>query len=260
MDSRLIDRQQRLAAAQARARTLRHRSFVRYKPFVAGHTLEPITLESYNRLLAFENAFVAGGPISFNDIAVFVWVHHKDFGQFSSARGPVIRSVWRALNPKFPALNFLLAVFLPLMPYRRMSAGRPLSWIMAPVRRLMVSLVRPTHAARVATAVQEIRRLLDEALFDMPPPEDGMDGASCEPAPYAFQAQLLNLFRRHLGMTFEETRRIPLCELAEHLREIIDSTAHGKKPLLTPEEAAIWREHLDERTKEEEARAAHGRN
>src|SRR5688572_18063262 len=95
-----------LEHAQADARRYRCEAFVDYSPTVAGETIRPITLETYNALIAFGNAFVTGEAIGFDDIANFVWLHHPSFGQFNrEEKAQVTRRVFDALRPRFPALN-----------------------------------------------------------------------------------------------------------------------------------------------------------
>jgi hypothetical protein len=216
-----------LIAAQTRARHLRCEAFVDYIPVVAGLPVRPVCLASFNKLVAFENAFVTGGEVRFDDIVNFIWVHHPQFGQFNRRdKKRVTLEVYAALRPALPTLNDLL-ILLSQLPHFRV------------LRRM----IRPTPHERVAIAIREIRRLIAEATEELPSGDD-----SGEPIPFAFQAHILNLFRRTLGMSFEETRQLPLRQLAQHYREIVYRESKGKALLLTKEEAAIWREHLGEHT------------
>lgn len=214
---------ERLRAAQEKARRARCEAFVEYDAMVAGERIGPITLETYNSLIAFENAFVTGGSVGFDDIANFIWVHHPRFGQFNRAeKKRVTRRVFSALRPAFPTTNEVVRLLAQF-----------------PRLRVLRCVVRPSAEERVAAVVTEIRRLLAEATDDLPTSDVGG-----EPIPFAFQAYVLNLFRRTLGMPFEETRRLPLRQLAQHYREIVHRESKGKALLLTREEAAIWREYL----------------
>lgn len=214
---------ERLDRAQANAARIRCEAFVDYAPVVAGERLRPITLGTYNALFAFGNAFVTGGAIAFEDIAGFVWLHHPNFGQFNRReKKAVTRRVYAALRPSFPNINGALAVISEFPRFKLL-------------RRFVVA----HQGQRVGEAIAEIRRLISEAAGEMPRGDE-----SGEPMPFAQPAQVLNLFRRYLGMSFEETRRIPMKQLAQHLRELAHHLSDGKAILLTPEEAALWREHL----------------
>lgn len=213
-----------LHEAQARARRLRCEAFVNYAPILAGTAIRPITLESYNHLLAFESPYVTGGEPGLEDMFAFLWVHHPDFGQaHDRARRCALRAFLRHVTPRWPTLNGFIRFLAPF-----------------PRFRFLRRFIRPTHAERVAEVDAEIRRLLTEALGEFP------SGPADEtPLPFSFQAQVLNLMRRELHLTFAETRALPLKQLAQHLRELIHTASAGRALLLTPEEAAIWRDWLD---------------
>lgn len=218
--------QQRLASVQETAARLRCEAFVDYTPVVAGQRLLPVTLPSYNRLCAFGCAFVTGAPVAFADLVCFVWVHHPEFGQFNArAKTRVTHAVWRALHPRFDGVQGILRFITPLPRFR---------WL--------ARFHRPMGAELRAVAVADIRRLLHEALHDFPPP--AADDAPAEPLPFAFQAQILNLFRRSLGLGFDDTRSMPLKQVAQHLREALHHASGGKAQLLTRDEAAVWADYL----------------
>jgi hypothetical protein len=229
MDDQTDSLSARLEAAQERARRFRCEAFVEYSPIVAGEKLRPITLETYNALVAFGNAFVMGTEIGFADIANFIWIHHPRFGQFNrKEKARVTRRVFDSLRPTFPNLN---------------AAARVLSQF--PRFRILGRLTTRSESERVTEAADEIRRLIIEATQDLPTGDE-----KGEPIPFAFQAYMLNLFRRELGMSFDETRAIPLRQLAQHFREVLHNSSKGKALLLTASEAEIWREHLARREAE----------
>lgn len=214
---------ERLEAAQADALRIRCESFVDYSPTVAGETLRPITLQTYNRLLAFGNAFVTGEAAGFEDVANFVWVHSPHFGQFNRrAKRETTRRVYSALRPAFPTLNGALAT---LSKFPRLG--------------LLGAFVVPSESDRLSAAAEEIRRLLKEATCELP-----VGDGEGEPLPFAFSAYVMNLFRRHLDIPFDETEQMPLRRLAQHLREVLRHISGGKALLLTRSEVEIWREHL----------------
>lgn len=224
---------QRIAEHRAEIARLRSEAFVDYAPEVAGVVLRPLTLSTYNRLAAFQSPFVVGGPVDFQALFVFVWVHHPEFGQFAStAKRRALRTVWRALNPRFPNLN-LAVRFVSQFP----------GWRWA--RRF----ARPTEEERMADAISEARRIVAEALHDFPLGSD--DEADRGPSPVTLQAQLLNTFRRDLGMSYTETEALPLKKLVQLLRESVHQKTGGKGlSLITREEAALIREHLSRREAE----------
>lgn len=221
----------KLQSVQRRSAQLRCEAFVDYAPTVCGVRLRPITLASYNHLIAFESPFVVGGPADIEAVITFVWVHHPRFGQEAHrARRRVMRRTWRALHPRFPRLNALLLFASTLNRFR---------WL----RRFTV----PTAGARLAEATAEIRRLVHEAIHDLPLASDDDETSKrrSEMPRVAMQAQLLNTFRRALDLPYEQAESMPLKRLVQLLREQIAHATGGKGlSLMSREEAAIWREHL----------------
>jgi len=69
-----------LAAHRARLAEHRATAFIRYQPVIAGLRLRPVSLHSLDCLAAFHCDLGRG---SFEDLAIFVWVHHPAFGQFA---------------------------------------------------------------------------------------------------------------------------------------------------------------------------------
>lgn len=224
---------QRLHEVQQEVARHRVEAFVDYSPEVCGIALRPITLDSWNALMAFQNGFVTAGGVSFIDVVNFVWLHHPNFGQFNRReKKRVTYAVWRALTPRLAALNGAIHFLVQFRHFRWLGRFR-----------------RQTGVDRFQEAVEEIRRLLVEATRDIPRGDE--DG---NPLPFSFQAFVLNLFRRELGMPFAETRAIPLKQLAEHLRDILHHRSAGKAILLTPEETAVWADYLAEKTAEAQRR------
>jgi len=228
------DLAQRLIEVRARAARLRSEAFIDYEPMVCGVRLRPVTLATYNRLLAFESPFVTGGPVDLEALAVFVWLHHPDFSQHGTrARRRVLRRVHRALFPRWPRLNALLLAVSTLPRFRWL---RPLT--------------SATEQQRHTEAAGEIRRLLDEALHDYPSPGSSEEDAEkvkrqSDAPPIAFQASILNTFRRALDIPYAETEALPLKRLIQLYREVIYTSTGGKGlSLMRREEAAIWSEHL----------------
>lgn len=226
----------RLAAAQLAARDLRTAAFVRYTPLVCGHRLTRLTLPTYTTLLAWKNAFVCGGPIAFKDLAQFVWLHHPAFDQFAEARRrAVFLAIDRALTPAHPILGPLARFATPQLARR--------GWFVRQCARFTRRWLCPTAAELRADAIAEIRRLVHEATHDFPPGDD--DG---DPTPYALQAQLVSFLLRGYDLDFhtaaELVATLPLAELNQYVREIVHRLSKGKASLLTPAEAAVWRDYL----------------
>lgn len=214
----------RLAEAQAAARRLRSEAYVRYTPVVAGQRLAPLTLDRYNQLVAFENAYVVGGSPTLDDLLGFVWVCSPDFGQFAEAgRRDCYRRVLRALQPRHPVLGPVAAILCPLSRI---------------ARSLLARFICPTGTELLTEADAEIQRLVVEAIGEFP-----RGDSADEPLPFAFQAQILNLLRRELSVPFDEARALPLKELAQHIRELVHVGSKGRAPLLTRAETAVWLEY-----------------
>lgn len=221
---------QQISEHRAEVARLRCEAFVDYTPEVADIRLRPITLASYNRLVAFQSPFVLGGPIDFEAVFVFVWVHHPEFGEFAvKAKRRALRRLFRAMHPRLPNLN-MFARFVGQFPGWH--------WIY----RMSV----PTAEERFADAVTEIRRLVSEAMDDFPLGSD--DDQNRQPSPVSLQAQLLNTFRRELSLSYAETESLPLKRLVQLLRESVYHKTGGKGlSLITRTEAALVREHLAQR-------------
>ena len=240
----LADFRARLAAAQANARRLRAEAFVRYQPEVAGHVLAPVTLDTYNLLVGWENPFVVGGECDEVALHQFIWCHSPDFGQFAhAARRRSLRRMLVALHPRHPFRGGLARFAAPF------GAARGLTGWFA--RRLR-PWCEPTAEELAAAAIAECQRLVAEAIGEFPTSRPGPEAAPVEALPFALQAQILNLLRRELGLPFAETRALPLKELAQHLRELTWTASGGKAALLTPAEASVWAEYQEWR----EAQAA----
>lgn len=247
---------ERLAEIRARSAKLRCEAFVDYSPVVCGLTLNPVTLASYNRLVAFENAFAVGGPISLEAICVWVWVQSPEFWQLAEkAKRRTFAKVCRALTPRFPVTNLFLHMLTVLPRFKRFA------W-----------LASPTKQQRADAAVETIRHLMNEALYGFPSPDatretdeeerelerQEMERETGKPIPkerarfdaapsVALQAQMLNTFRRVYGMSYSETESIPLKKLGQLWREHLWQSSGDKTGLrfIDKEEAALWAEELE---------------
>lgn len=202
---------------------------MRYHPVVAGQALLPVTLDTYNVLVAWENPFVCGGSCDFTALFQFIWAHHPDFGQFNPAgRRRVLRAVLRALAPRHPVRNIVCRTLAPL------------GW------RFLSRWCEPTPAELEQAAIEECQRLVTEAIGQFPVERSSAsDTAPSEPLPFSLQAQVLGLMRRELGVPFAETRALPLKELSQHLREVSWVASKGRAMLHSPEEARVWTDYLD---------------
>ena len=245
-DEQLQTFRDRLIAAQEAAAKLRAEAFVRYSPVVCGQALRPLTLETYNLLVCWRNPFVCGGAVTFDAIFQFIWAHHPAFGQFAHEdRHEVMRAVVRSLEPRFPTLGAVSRLVIPVIAKKRW-------WVRIPCSFAFQRFITPTYEERVAEAINEIRRIIHEGLAEFPTETRtaaDKSGAPGEPLPFSLQAQVLALMRRELGLSFDETRHLPLKELSQHLRELTWTLSRGKAVLMTPAEATVWREYLDAETK-----------
>ncbi|MDB5541767.1 MAG: hypothetical protein JWQ89_3494 [Devosia sp.] len=242
--------------AEHRAHLARHRSsaFIRYVPTVAGFRLRPVSLRSIERLAAFECDLRRG---RFEDLAIFVWIHHPAFGQFAGLRRRLIiaRLRWR-LTPAWPRLGAFLVFAGKLCRatartytgtaaagngVRRTGTVRAgVCWILARLFSAGAWLVTfgrpPTTALRLATALAEARALYARAHTDWPA---GDDSGSAAPLPCSFTAFVLNTIKgRHPQLTADEILDWPLVELVQWLRAIMHEQ-NPRQELIDSTEAAL---------------------
>lgn len=239
---------EKLAAARSRVARLRSEVFVDYTPRVCGIDLEPLSLKSYSRLLAFESPFLWGGPIALEDIAVFVWVHRPEFGQHAVvARRRIFRRVAASIEPRFPRCNAVGHLLLGLL---QAQLPRSRNWSL---RRLaakaLQSWLRPPLSVGYDSAVSEIRRLVAEALLDFPKSLDAENEDAGRQLPaqgpsVAMQAHFINTLVRDLGLRPIEIETMPLRRAIQHYRDCLVSKGVKGLALLHPEEAQVWREEL----------------
>lgn len=250
---------ERLTEIRAWSAKLRCEAFVDYRPVVCGLTLNPVTLASYNRLIAFDNAFAVGGPPSLEAVCVWVWVHHREFGQFAAnPKETVFSQVRRALHPRCENLNAFVHVVSSLPRFRWMARFRVATAqtrfdeVAAHIRHLMAEALYgfpvPTddEAKRIDAEEREIERQEEEKETGKHLPR-GMERFEAAPS-VAFQAQILNTFRRDYGMSYAETKALPLKELSQLWREHLWQHAGDKTGLkfMDREEAALWAEQLED--------------
>lgn len=218
----------RLAALQAQQATERAAAMVSPTLTIApGLDLPPITLATWSRLVAFSSPFVTGGPITFTDLANYLWIHHPRFGQpldraTTRAKRDLTRRLHRYLEPRWPHLEAALRLWSLHPKFPR--------WLR---RRL-----GPNRGQRQADLIATIRQHIAAAWGDNPRATSADDGT---PLPCAREAYIKNLFRRELGLSFAETAALPLAQIVQHERALL--VAH-KGPhdlaLLTREEEQIW--------------------
>lgn len=224
-----------------RERLARHRSaaFVRYLPAVAGFRLRPVSLRSLERLAAFECDLGRG---AFEDLAVFVWIHHPAFGQFAGVRRWLVtrRLRWR-LTARWPRLAGLL-----LFAGKLLGACQGWRWLLG---RLLLGLAwlvtgggaAPDTAERLAAALGEARREFARARTDWPA---GDDSGSAAALPCSFTAFVLNQVKgRHPQLTADEILDWPLVELVQWLRAILHER-NPRQELIDATEAALLAEAL----------------
>lgn len=237
----------KLAAARAKVAKMRSEAFVDYQPCICGLYLEPVSLRTYSRLLAFDSPFLWGGPVMMEDIAIFIWVHHRDFGQHATAkRKRVFNAVGSALTPRFPAINEFLHLMLTL--FRFTDKGGRWSWRRA-VAWILSKLVTDSEQTRSHDAVVTIHRLIAEALLDFPKSdngedEDGKATVDAQGPSVAMQAQFVDTLVRDLHFTPEEVETMPLRKAVQHYRYCLVASGAKGLALLHPEEAKVWRDAL----------------
>lgn len=217
--------QTKLRVTQRRMSRLRCEAFIDYTPVICGIELRPISLAIYNRLAAFESPFVCGGPVNLQALVDFCWCSHPLFSQTSQIeRKRVLRRVYRHVHPHSTGWNGMLLVYCR---FKRLRWLKRFTW--------------PTPSERFVLATDEARRLVAEAMHDFPKSSD--DGTA--PAPIALQAQILNTFKRNLGLSYEETENMPLKRLVQLMRESMYASTGGKGlSLISHEEAELTREFL----------------
>jgi hypothetical protein len=238
----------KLAAARASVAKMRSEAFVDYQPCVCGLYLEPVSLRTYSRLLAFDSPFLWGGPVRAEDIAVFVWVHRPEFGQHAAKnRQNVFMAVMRALKPRFPAINEFLHLMLVLL--KLTAKGSRWGW-RGITARIISKLVTDSEATRCQEAVATIRRLISEALIDFPKASEGDDeeagqsNVTAQGPSVAMQAQFVDTLARDLHFSPEEVETMPLRRAVQHYRYCLVASGAKGLALLHPEEAKVWREVL----------------
>jgi hypothetical protein len=226
----------RLAAARDRANLRRCEAFVDYAPTVCGLRLRPITLASYNQLVAFQSPLINGEAVDLEAVLVFVWLHHPDFGQDAhAARRRVFRAAFRALRPRYPNFNTLVHMVSGLPQFR---------WL----RRFR----RPTAEDLFSEAAAEIRRQITEALEDFPREqaepidERGQPKLKPDGPSVALLAQILHLFAREYRLSPQQTEALPMRRVVQLLRECYVASGAKGIALMHPEESRVWREYLDE--------------
>lgn len=189
-------------------------------------SLRPVTIGTHNALLAERNHFAMPKlPMRLRDLQGFIWLHHP---RYSPSRTRLRALVFRAVK------------------YRLFPIGHQVDDALRrkfPDSRFVRAITGFTVAQRLAAATGEIRRQMLEAIREFPRGSDDQ-----EPLPFSHQAYIMNTMRRTLGMTFEETEKMPLKRLAQHLRELIHHRSNGKAMQMTEEESSILAEYLRQQT------------
>lgn len=226
----------------------RSEAFVDYTPRLCGLDIEPITLRSYSRLIAFDSPFVCGGPVGAEDIAIFIWIHRPEFAQRAPAeRRRIFCAVLSALHPVFPRLNELGHVVRAVLKPSLRACHR-----LAPRRALVALLDRwlvPSHSTRFSEAVIEIRRLVAESLADFPSERRGgasedEDKITAQGPTVALQAHFMHTLASGLNLSIADVETMPLRRAVQLYRDCIVTAGAKGIALMHPEEARVWQEEL----------------
>lgn len=191
-----IDLQQRLTAAAAAATLRRAEAWVAVRPTVLGISLRPLSLATFDLLVASGNAFVTGRSPVLADVRNFILFHSPSFDpdspETSLAKLPSrIAIAWRTSRALCP----------PRPPFRRCKA---------------------VTAERFLRAISEIRALLDAAWADALPPADLTDESAPPPSRVAaaLHAQFADMVARdyRLWPFAQPLRHMPIAQLHQLAR------------------------------------------
>jgi hypothetical protein len=176
--------QQAIADHRAATSARRARAFVDCPDSVLGLNVQPITPRTWTMLQAIGSRLLANETPLEGDVRNYFWFHSRLFRLASALPAPLSRVLkWFAL------LRFSVVL------HRR----RDVDW----------------YCATIATAANEIRGIISDALADAP-----RSGRSCAPGP-CLEAQLIHFAASAYGWTPERTRAMPL----RHLIQLVRSAA-----------------------------------
>lgn len=197
-----------LAEHRKRAAARRAAAFVPGPDLVCGITCNPITPPSFTMLQALGSRFICGGgQPGEGDIRNYLWIHSPEFEPGNS---------WRVRRKRARVVGRFTAL------------GRK-AWL----RVFRVPDIH-TYVAAMAFAINDIARLVEDALADAP----ATSGLGTKPARATLEAQMIDLFAQAYHWTPERTRATPLRQLYQLIRLI----NHDDNP--DAEEAEIIAEHL----------------
>lgn len=179
-----------LAEYRRLAAKRRAEAFVPGLDNVCGIPCNPITPQSFTMLLALGSRFVCGGgQPGEGDIRNYLWIHSPEFEPGNSWR---IRRKRERVVSKFTAL------------------GRK-AWL-----RVFRAPDIHTYVAAMAFAINDIARLVEDALADAP----ASSGIGQKPARATLEAQMIDIFAQAYQWTPKRTRTTPLRQLYQLIRLI----------------------------------------
>lgn len=176
-----VDLQQTIAAYRSEVSARRARAFIDCPDTVLGLSLRPVTPPTWTMLQAIGSRLLTEETPLEGDVRNYLWFHSRLF--------------W--LGSQLPAPCSKLLKWLALLPFSaQLHRRRDIDW----------------YAATLATAINEIRGLLSDALADAP-----RGDRACAPGP-CLEAQLIHFCAEQYGWSPERTRATPLRQLMQYVR------------------------------------------
>lgn len=181
--------QSAIAAYRTEVAARRARAFVDCPDTVLGLNVQPVTPPSWTLLQAIGSRLLTDEIPLEGDIRNYLWFHSP---LFALAEG------WRRIAPKpLAEVGHRLLKWFALLRFSALLHRQPDSdW----------------YAATLATAVNEIRGILSDALADAP-----SGGRACAPGP-CMEAQLIHFFSTQYRWSPERIRATPLRQLMQLVR------------------------------------------
>lgn len=175
--------QHAIAAYRSEVSARRARAFIDCPDTVLGLSLRPVTPPTWTMLQAIGSRLLTADTPLEGDVRNYLWFHSRLF------------ALSTALRPPPSAVR--LFKWLALLPFSaRLHQRRDIDW----------------YAATLATAINEIRGLLSDALADAP-----RGDRACSPGP-CLEAQLIHFCAVQYGWSPAQTRATPLRQLMQYVR------------------------------------------
>lgn len=183
-------------------------AFVPGMDLVCGIPCNPITPQSFSSLLALGSRFICGGgQPGEGDIRNYLWIHSPEFEPGNSRR---VQRKRAAVVAQFTAMGRKQWLGVFRVPHLH------------------------TYVAAMALAINDIARLVDDALADAPI----SNTMGSKPAKATLEAQLIDLFAQAYHWPPSRTRAMPL----RQLYQLVNLINGDDKP--DAQEAEIIAAHL----------------